>query len=38
MRALETCDYLFGDRKIPIIVDPLLVGPLRSCCDINKPT
>jgi hypothetical protein len=29
---------LFGERRIPILVEPLLVGPLSSCCDINKST
>lgn len=36
MRALETCEEIFKEREIPIIVEPLLVGPLRSCSDISN--
>ena len=38
MRALQTCENIFENRKIPKIVEPLLVGPLRSCSDVNRST
>ena len=34
-RALQTCNYLFGDRGIPIIVEPVLTESIRSSCDLS---
>ena len=36
-RTLETCNYIFGHRKIPIIVEPVISEALRSACDISQP-
>lgn len=39
LRALQTCQHVFETLgHVPVYVEPLLVGPLRSCCDVNRPT
>ena len=38
LRALQTCHNMFENRGLPVIVEPLLVGPLRSSSDVHYST
>ena len=35
LRALQTCDIVFQNKKIPVYVEPILTGPLRSVSDVS---
>ena len=35
LRALQTCEIVFDGKNVPIYVEPILTGPLRSVSDVS---
>ena len=35
LRALQTCEIVFKKKNVPVFVEPLLTGPLRSVSDVS---